>query len=49
MSDEGRVMPTEAVLDTALEEVTPLTGKEALGKQRASMATPSGHRAGIAV
>ncbi len=35
MSEDGRVMPTEVVLDTALEEVTPSIGKEALGKWRA--------------
>jgi len=32
MSYEGRVMPTEAVLDIAPEEVTPLKGKGALGE-----------------
>ena len=32
MSYEGRVMPTEAVRDTAPEEVTPLMGKGALGE-----------------
>jgi len=36
MSDEGWVTPAEEVLDTSLEEVTPLTGKGALGKRRAS-------------
>ena len=34
-SDEGRVMPAEAGIDAAPEEVTPSTGKGALGKWRA--------------
>ncbi len=36
MSDEGRVMPAEVMLDITPEEVTPSMGKEALGKWRAS-------------
>ena len=35
MSDEGRVMLAEAVRDIALAEVTPVPGKEALGRWRA--------------
>ncbi len=35
MSDEGRVMPVEAVRDIALAEVTPFPGKGALGRWRA--------------
>ena len=32
MSYEGRIIPAEAVHDTAPEEVTPQTGKDALGE-----------------
>ena len=34
MSDEGRVMPTEAAINVAPKEVTPPTGKGALGRWR---------------
>ena len=35
MSDEGEVMLSDVVLNTAPQEVTPLAGKGALGKWRA--------------
>ena len=35
MSDEGEVTLSDVVLDITLQEVTPVTGKGAFGKQRA--------------
>ncbi len=49
MSYEGRVMPAEAVQDTAPERVTPLKGKETLGKWRALTRTTVRTLSGVAV
>jgi hypothetical protein len=35
MSDEGRVMPSDVMLDVTPQEVTPVVGKGALGTWRA--------------
>ena len=49
MSEEGRVTLAEMAQDAIPEEVTPLKGKGALGKQRAPNRRPSGQRAELAV
>jgi len=45
MSDEGGVMPSDVVLDTTLQKVTPSAGEGSLGTWRAL--TGPRHRAGL--